>query len=177
VLREAVERRAPSLRCDPTFYGLEPDGGAMRALATACGVAGMPLLMAVRLEDGRQRHPNDVAAELPPSAGAALLRVHPGVRLIITHADRDFIEQVHFGSTPAEAPGCSGTSAGSGDHRKTICKLCWAPSGSGDLPFNRNAIRLPENSLAKLDLLELTESDREAIEQRNLERFLGAGVR
>jgi len=33
----------------------------------------------------------------------ALIRSDADVRLLITHADRAFIEEVHFGSTPEEA--------------------------------------------------------------------------
>ncbi len=64
---------------------------------------GCPLMLAVRLEDGRQRHPNDHAADLPAAAVRALIRADPRVRLIVTHADRPFIEEVHFGATPDEA--------------------------------------------------------------------------
>src|SRR2546430_16185431 len=60
-------------------------------------------MIAVRLEDGRQRHPNDRAGELPAAAVRALIRSDEDLRLLITHADRGFIEEVHFGSTPEEA--------------------------------------------------------------------------
>src|SRR5436305_15184522 len=59
--------------------------------------------MAVRVEDGRERHPTDRAGELPASAVRALIRSDAAVRLLITHVDRAFIEEVHFGSTPEEA--------------------------------------------------------------------------
>ena len=94
---------APAVRCDPTFYGIDPFGQAIRALGAACAAAGLPLVLAVRLEDGRQRHPNDRAAELPAAAVRTLIRTDPRLRLLITHADRPFIEEVHFGSTPEEA--------------------------------------------------------------------------
>ena len=58
---------------------------------------------AVRLEDSRQRHPADVTPELPAAAVRALLHSDADVRLVITHADRAFIEEVHFGSTAEEA--------------------------------------------------------------------------
>src|SRR5256886_17059273 len=75
----------------------------MRVLAAACGAAHLPLMIAVRLEDGRQRHPNDRAGELPASAVRALIRSDAAVRLLITHVDRAFIEEGHFGATPAGA--------------------------------------------------------------------------
>ena len=102
-LSDAMNRKAPAVRCDPTFYGLDPTGAVMRRLVAACGEVGLPLAMAVRLEDIRQRHPNDVAPDLPPSAVRTLVRSHPETRFLITHADRSYIEEVHFGSTPEEA--------------------------------------------------------------------------
>ena len=103
VVAAVAESGAPAVRADPTFYGIAPNGPSMRALASACGGAGLPLMLAVRLEDGRQRHPNDHAADLPAAAVRTLIRADPRVRLIVTHADRPFIEEVHFGATPEEA--------------------------------------------------------------------------
>src|SRR3989454_9886053 len=65
----------------------------MRVLAAACGAAQLPLMMAVRLEDGRQRHPNDRAGELPAAAGRARIPSDAELRPLITHADRGFIEE------------------------------------------------------------------------------------
>jgi predicted TIM-barrel fold metal-dependent hydrolase len=172
-LEEAISHGAPAVRADPGFYGLDPAGPEMRALGAACAEAGLPLVMATRLEDGRQRHPHDRAAELDAAAIRALLRSHPGVRLIVTHADRDIIEQVHFGSTPEEA----------GRILWDICWL-WGPPedhlallletvgverftfGTG-MPF-----RIPETSVAKLDLLDLPAGARARIEHGNLSDFL-----
>src|SRR2546427_13155674 len=81
VLGEAVDRGAPAVRCDPTYCGLDPAGAEMRVLTAACGAAHLPLVMGVRLEDGRQRHPNDRAAELPAAAVRALIRSDDAVRL------------------------------------------------------------------------------------------------
>src|SRR2546426_3875779 len=48
--------------------------------------ARLPLVLAVRLEDGRQRHPNDTASELPAAAVRALIRSDDDVRILVTHA-------------------------------------------------------------------------------------------
>ena len=40
VLRRRADAGAPAVRCDPTFYGIDPAGPSMRALAAACGAAG-----------------------------------------------------------------------------------------------------------------------------------------
>jgi predicted TIM-barrel fold metal-dependent hydrolase len=168
VLDAARAARAPAVRCDPTFYGIAPAGPAMRALAGACARAGLPLLLSVRLEDGRQRHSHDGAAELPAAAVRALLRCDPALRLVVTHADRPFVEEVHFGSTPAEA----------GRVWWDICWL-WGPPedhletllrtiGAGRFLFGTGQpLRIPENSIAKLDLLDLSPADRAAIESGN----------
>lgn len=173
VLRQAVDAGAPAVRADPTFYGIEPSGAGMRALAAACGEAGLPLALAVRFEDGRQRHPNDQAPELPAAAVRALVRSDARVRLLVTHADRPFVEEVHFGSTPEEA----------GRIWWDICWI-WGPPedhlatlletvGTDRFVFGTaQPLRIPENSIAKLDLLNLPADRRQAIESVNVRNGL-----
>lgn len=168
VLDAAHAAGAPAVRCDPTFYGIDPAGSAMLALAGACAVAGIPLVMAVRLEDVRQRHPNDRGAELPAFAIRTLIRCDPRLRLLVTHADRPFVEEVHFGSTPQEAS-------------RIWWDICWIwgpPEDHlqtllGTVGRDRfvlgtgQPLRIPENADAKLDLLDLASEDRAAIESTN----------
>jgi hypothetical protein len=170
VLSDAVNAGAPAIRCDPLYLGLDPAGGEMRVLAAACGAARLPLLLAVRLEDNRQRHPNDRVGELPAAAVRALIRSDTDLRLLVTHADRGFIEEVHFGSTPDEA-------------RRIWWDICWIwgpPEGHlatllDTVGLERfvfgtgQPLRLPESSIAKLDLLDLSPAQREAIESKNLQ--------
>ena len=165
VVEEAIARDAPCVRCDPHFFGLAPTGAEVRALVAACGERSLPLLMAVRLEDGRQRHPNDTARDLTPAQVRGLIRVHPKTRLLVTHADREFIEQVHYGSTPDEA-------------NRIFWDLCWiwgppedhlehllGTIGADRFVFGTGQpLRLPETSVAKLDLIELTSETRRQVE-------------
>jgi uncharacterized protein len=175
VLSDAQSGAAPAVRCDPTYYGLDPLGSEMQALASSCAGENLALLLAVRLEDARQRHPNDRAAELPPWAVRALIRSHPGVRLVITHAERSFIEEVHFGSTPEESAriwwDISWVWGPPEDHLQTLLRTVGAERflfGSGQ------PLRIPESTVAKLDLLELTAEQRSAIESGNA-TSLGVG--
>jgi hypothetical protein len=173
VLGDAADREAPAVRCDPTFYGLEPAGAEMRVLAAACGAAQVSLLMAVRLEDARQRHPNDRASELPAAAVRALLRSDDDVRMIVTHADRAFIEEVHFGATPEEAArvwwDITWIWGPPEDHLETLL----ATVGVGRFVFGTGQpLRLPEASVAKLDLLDLEPEQRAAIESGNVTQGL-----
>jgi predicted TIM-barrel fold metal-dependent hydrolase len=168
VVRAAVEAGAPAVRCDPTFHGIAPAGPQMRALAAACGSAGIALMLAVRLEDGRQRHPNDHAAELPAAAVRALIRADASARIIVTHADRPFVEEVHFGSTPDEARrlwwDISWIWGPPEDHLETLLGTI----GSERFVFGSGQpLRIPENAVAKLDLLDLSLADRAAIEAGN----------
>ena len=73
----------------------------MAMLAAACGEAGLPLLLTTRFEDGRQRHWMDGAGDLSGAAIRALARV-PGVRLVVTAASRDLVDEVHWGLTKEE---------------------------------------------------------------------------
>jgi predicted TIM-barrel fold metal-dependent hydrolase len=173
VIADAVNNGAPAVRCDPLYLGLEPTGGEMRVLAAACAAARIPLMLAVRLEDGRQRHSNDRVGELPASAVRALIRSDADVRLVVTHADRSFVEEVHFGSTPEEA-------------RRIWWDICWIWGPPEDhletlletvgverfLFGTGQPLRLPENSIAKLDLLDLSEDRRAAIESGNLRELM-----
>jgi hypothetical protein len=167
-LGAAREAGAPAVRADPMFYAIDPAGGAMRALAAACGGQRLPLLLSVRLEDARQRHPNDHAGELPAAAVRGLIRSHPEVRLIVTHADRPFIEEVHFGSTPAEAArlwwDISWLWGPPEDHLETLLETVGVDRflfGTGQ------PLRLPENAVAKVDLLDLAPERRAAVESGN----------
>lgn len=173
VLGDAADRGVPAIRCDPTYYGLDPAGAEMRVLAAACAAARVCLIMAVRLEDGRQRHPNDTAGELPAATVRALLRSDEDVRLIITHADRAFVEEVHFGSTPEEAArvwwDITWIWGPPEDHLETLLGTVGVERfvfGTGQ------PLRLPETSVAKLDLLDLKQEDRAAIESGNVTQGL-----
>ena len=86
----------------------------------------------------------------------------------MTHADRPFVEEVHFGSTPAEAAriwwDICWIWGPPEDHLQTLLGTVGAARfvlGTGQ------PLRLPENAGAKLDLLELSAADRAAIESAN----------
>lgn len=173
VIADAGNAGAPAVRCDPLYLGLEPAGGAMRVLAAACSAARIPLMLAVRLEDGRQRHPNDHVPELPAAAVRALIRNDADLRLLVTHADRAFVEEVHFGSTPEEAArvwwDITWIWGPPEDHLETLLGTV----GVGRFVFGTGQpLRLPEASVAKLDLLELTPEQRAAIESGNVTQGL-----
>jgi uncharacterized protein len=168
IVSQSRSERTPAVRCDPTYYGLDPQGLEMRALAAVCASEGVPLALAVRLEDARQRHPNDRAGELPPWAVRALIRSDPGLRLIVTHAERSFVEEVHFGSTPEEAAriwwDICWIWGPPEDHLQTLLRTVGVERflfGTGQ------PLRIPEASVAKLDLLDLTAEQRAAIESGN----------
>jgi hypothetical protein len=172
-IADAVNAGAPAVRCDPLYLGLDPTGGEMRVLAAACGAARIPLMLAVRLEDARQRHPNDVVPELPAAAVRTLIRGDADLRLLVTHADRGFVEEVQFGSTPEEA-------------RRIWWDICWIwgppedhlatlleTVGAERFVFGTGQpLRLPETSVAKLDLLDLPADRRAAIEATNVQQGL-----
>jgi hypothetical protein len=173
VLGEAADREAPAVRCDPTFYGLDPAGAEMRVLAAACGAARLSLVMAVRLEDGRQRHPSDRAGELPAAAVRALLRSDEDLRLLVTHADRGFVEEVHFGSTPDEAARVWWDITWIWGPPEDQLETLLGTVGVGRFVFGTGQpLRLPEASVAKLDLLNLTAEQRAAIESGNVRQGL-----
>ncbi len=174
VLGDAVALHAPCIRCDPTFYGLAPHGPEMTSLLAITADQKLPVMMAVRLEDVRQRHPNDQIPDLTPATVRSIIRSHPRTRLVITHADREFIEQVHFGATPDEASrilwDISCIWGPPEDHLELLLRTV----GIERFTFGTGTpLRLAETSLAKLDLLQLSVENRLRIEVGNLREFLG----
>jgi predicted TIM-barrel fold metal-dependent hydrolase len=95
--------------------------------------------------------------------------------LIVTHADRAFIEEVHFGSTPAEAErlwwDLSWIWGPPEDHLGTLLSNL----GPSRLLFGTGQpLRIPEHSVAKLDLLDLSADARSAIEAGNARRLVAS---
>jgi hypothetical protein len=171
-LDAAVDAGAPAVRVYPGQQGLSPDGPEMRALVAAAGGRGLPVLLTVRFEDLRQRHPLDLAPDLPPWAVRALARLDPAARLLVTHADRSFVEEVHFGLTPDEA-------------RRVLWEFSWIwgppedhlalllqTVGPDRFTFGSGLpLRLADGPVAKLDLLAPDASIRANLTTANLQRW------
>lgn len=101
-LREARESGAVAIRAYPPQWQLGPHDSSMTELALACGEAKLPLVLTVRFEDLRQRHALDVAGDLSAAAVRTLARAGERVRLVVTAAGREMIEETHWSLTPAE---------------------------------------------------------------------------
>jgi predicted TIM-barrel fold metal-dependent hydrolase len=101
-LHALVTQGAAAIRAYPMHWGMGPYDERMRALALACGAVGVPLVLTVRFEDLRQRSPLDVAGDLSAAHVRALARSGSAVRLVVTGAGREMLEEVHWGLTPAE---------------------------------------------------------------------------
>ena len=101
-LRDVAERGAVAIRAYPLQWGMGAADGPMRALALACGDAGLPLVLTTRFEDLRQRHWMDAAGDLGAAAVRTLARAGTSVRLVVLGAGREMIEESHWGLTPDE---------------------------------------------------------------------------
>ena len=101
-LKTATDAGATAVRAYPQLWQLAPGDARLAELAIACGEARLALILTVRFEDLRQRHVLDVAGDLQAAAVRSLARAAPQVRLIVTAAGREFIEEVHWGLTPEE---------------------------------------------------------------------------
>lgn len=176
-LELAVQVGAPAVRVYPMHQGLDPVGGgggeAMKEAVAAAAVAHMPMLLTVRFEDLRQRHSLDAVPDLPASAVRSLARIDDRSRILVTHAGRGFIEEVHFGLTPNEA-------------RRVLWDITWLwgppdnelkalvqSVGAERFAFGTAMpLRIPDAAPAKLDLAGLSPRDRAGIECANIERWL-----
>ena len=101
-LEAAARAGAPAVRVYPMHWGMGPHDERLLGFARACGDARMALLLTVRFEDLRQRHPLDSAGDLTAAAVRALARAGEQVRVVVTAAGREMIEEVHWGLTPIE---------------------------------------------------------------------------
>lgn len=101
-LTAMVDRGAPAIRAYPPQWGMSADDAAMRALCTACGDAGVALVLTCRFEDLRQRHWMDQAGDLTAAAIRAVARGNSRTRIVVCSAGRGTIEEVHWGLTPDE---------------------------------------------------------------------------
>lgn len=101
-LSHAAEKGAVAIRAYPQHWGMGPGDIAMNKLAIAAGESRLPLILTVRFEDLRQRHSLDVAGDLSAAAIRHIARAGDSVRLIVTAAGREMIEEVHWSLTPRE---------------------------------------------------------------------------
>jgi hypothetical protein len=101
-LRKGLEAGATSVRVYAAQWGLGPGHPALVRLATACAEAGVPLHLTMRFEDLRQRHPHDVAGDVPAATVRALARAGTGARLVVSGAGREGIEEIWWGLTTEE---------------------------------------------------------------------------
>ena len=102
LLRDLVEQGAPAIRAYPMHWGMGPHDASMRALALACGDLQVPLLLTVRFEDLRQRSALDVAGDLTAAHVRSLARAGARVRLVVTGAGRELLEETHWSLTREE---------------------------------------------------------------------------
>jgi len=169
----AAAAGAPAVRVYPGQQGFDPAGGAMQALLAAVGRRGLALVLTVRFEDQRQQHPLDVAAPLPAAALRALARSSPPARIVVTHADRALVEEVHFGLTADEASrivwDVSWIWGPPEDHLALLLETV------GDRRFVLGSgmpLRIGDGVMAKLDLLDAPADRRARLTGGNLTEWL-----
>lgn len=74
------------VRLFPQYHGYEVDSPEFRRVASACRERNLPLCLAHRLEDPRQRHWTDPGKMVNLDQLADLILAEPGVTVIITNA-------------------------------------------------------------------------------------------
>jgi hypothetical protein len=100
-LRQAHDAGAPAIRAYPNLWQLGPHDSRMHELGLAAAALRMAVVLTVRFEDLRQRHPIDSAGDLTAAAIRSLARAG-NVRIVVTAAGKEMIEEVHWGLTPDE---------------------------------------------------------------------------
>lgn len=106
-LDELVSAGVAAVRAYPQLWAMAPGDPRLAELARRCAERNIPLLLTVRFEDMRQRHPMDQTPDLSAAHVRELARAHTGAQLVVTAAGRELIEEVHWGLTPSERHGVS----------------------------------------------------------------------
>ena len=101
-LEAALDSGAAAIRAYPIHWGMGPHDPFMRELALACGALEVPLVLTTRFEDLRPRTSLDVASDLTAAHVRALARADASMKLVVTGAGREMLEETHWGLTPAE---------------------------------------------------------------------------
>ncbi len=153
-LKLAIEKDAAAIRAYPPQWQMGPHNPQMAELALACGKANLPVVLTVRFEDLRQRHPHDVASDLSAAHIRYLARVGDDVRILVTAAGKDMIEEAHWSLTPREQQrivwDISWTWGPPDDH---LAKLFRRIGPERFVYGSQWPLRLSQNPRANLDLL------------------------
>jgi predicted TIM-barrel fold metal-dependent hydrolase len=153
--------------------GVRPDGETVTDAVVAAGALGLAVVLTVRFEDVRQRHPLDTTPDLPPSAVRALARADQRVRLLVTHGGGAFVEEVHFGLTVEEASRVLWDISWLWGPPENELRKLVSTVGADRFAFGTGMpLRIPDAVPAKLDLAALSSEDRAAIESGNVGRWL-----
>lgn len=83
-LRQALEGGAAALRLYPNYHAYSPADPPCIEAAHAAAEAGLPLLVAARLQDERSHHPMMKVPPVAPDALARLAAAAPRARLVVT---------------------------------------------------------------------------------------------
>lgn len=105
-LDAAVAAGAPAVRAYPPQWGMGAHDARLRALARACGERGLVVLLTVRFEDLRQRHPMDTAGDLTAAQIRTVVREDARVHVCVTAAGKELIEETHWSLTADEQQRC-----------------------------------------------------------------------
>lgn len=153
-LADAKNAGAPAIRIYPPQWSMGPHDARLRELAIAAGEQGMAILLTTRFEDLRQRHPMDSAGDLSAAAVRSLARAGDAVRIVLTAAGREMIEEIHWSLTPEEQRRiCYDFSWVWGPPDDHLAKL-FTTIGSGRFVFGTQwPLRLTQTPRANLELL------------------------
>jgi hypothetical protein len=172
-LDDAKGAQCPAVRIYPMHQGVRPDGETVTDAVVAAGALGLAVVLTVRFEDVRQRHPLDTTPDLPPSAVRALARADQRVRLLVTHGGGAFVEEVHFGLTVEEASRVLWDISWLWGPPENELRKLVSTVGADRFAFGTGMpLRIPDAVPAKLDLAALSSEDRAAIESGNVGRWL-----
>lgn len=173
-LHGLVERGAAAVRAYPMHWGMSAAGTAMRELAVACAEVDVPLVLTVHFEDLRQRSPLDTTSDLTAAHIRALARIDAPLRLVVTGAGRELLEEVHWGLTPGEQQRVHWDFAWIWGPPEDHLAHLFRTVGAERFVYGTHwPLRLTQNSRANLDLLPVDLRRRGITDAATLARLVG----
>lgn len=173
-LDEMVANGAAAIRAYPMHWGMSANSAAMRDLALACAEIGIPLVLTVRFEDLRQRSSLDSTSDLTAAHIRALARVDAPLKLVVTGAGRDLLEETHWGLTTAEQQRVYWDFAWIWGPPEDHLAHLFTTIGAERFVYGTHwPLRLTQNSRANLDLLPESLRQRAITDAATLARAVG----
>lgn len=158
------------VRLYPQYHNYELADRIGSRVAAACRERGLPVFLAHRIEDPRQRHALDPGKTVAPDGLVALLNAVPGLKVVLNNARIDPASRLFQGEY-AEQPWYFDLALS--NRPKEIGDVAITSGHNHMVVGTHTPLSYPTCTLVKLAVLEIDAEQRAAVEHGNAENILG----